>query len=161
MDKKTKKKIWEEIENSTIPEELKVLYLMANATDIMCNQTFERIKSVYARHGYVTDENELLTGINEYCKSVKRAQFHFAQRIEPQIQGATWDVYRDEDNLERAKESYNNFSVAGNELCRLILRYYDKAATNRKAFAAVFKTLAQFPSGGFIKDEDVAKYKMK
>lgn len=160
MDKKTKDKIWNDIGNSTIPEELKVLYLMANATDIMCNQTFERIKSVYAKHGYVTNENELLTGINDYCKSIKMAQFYFSQRIEPQIQGATWDVYRDEDS-DRAMEAYNSFSVAGNELCRLILRYYDKASSNREAFKAVFKTLSRFPSGGFIKDEDVAKYKMK
>lgn len=160
MDKSIKKKIWDEIEHSTIPEEIKVLYLLANTTDIMCNQTFERIKSVYAKYGYVTNENELLTGINDYCKDIKMAQFHFQQRIHPQIQGATWDVYRDEDS-DRAMEAYNGFNVAGNEFCRLILRYYDKASTNREAFKAVFKTLSRFPSGGFIKDEDVAKYKMK
>lgn len=102
MDKNIKKKIWEEIDASTIPEEIKALYLMADATETMCTQIFERIKHVWAKHGWKCNENELLTGINEYCKSVKRASFLFYQRIEPQVSGATFDI--------GGAEQYDNFN---------------------------------------------------
>ena len=65
------------IDASTIPEELKVLYLMANATELMSTQAFMRLKKVFASHGYTISENELLTGITQYCKMVKMATYQF------------------------------------------------------------------------------------
>ena len=98
MDKKVIKAIREDISKSTIPEQLKVLYLMANATEILSQQSFQRIRAVFAQHGLVTKENDLLTGINQYCRLIKMASFQFFDRIDPQIINATWGMGRDEDN---------------------------------------------------------------
>lgn len=157
------KKIRQDIKESTIPEELKVLYLMANATDIMCNMTFNRIKAVFAKNGYKIKENELLTGISQYCECVKRSQYLFFDRIEPQICNATWGMDRDEDNPDAPGngDAYTQFSRDGNELCRLVMLYIDRCAKDNSAFAKVFKTLRQMPSGGLFKDEDISKYKMR
>lgn len=156
MDKETKKAIRKEIKNSTIPEELKICYLLAEATSIMSARTFERIKSVYRRHGYITKENNLLSGINEYCEQVQRADGAFFRRIDPQIQGATFDPESDE-----GAEGYDRFSEDANELCRLVMLYVDRRSFNKEAFGKVFSLLRKLPEGGLITDEDVARYKQK
>ena len=153
IDKETKKRIWSEIEASTIPEEIKALYLLADAVETMSTQIFERIKMVYVKHGYKLNENELLTGINDYCKSVKLASFHFFQKIEPQVSGATFDI--------GGTVHYDNFNGWANELCRLTLLYLDRCAGDKEVFAKTFTMLRRCKSGGLIKDEDISKYKMK
>lgn len=159
--KETQKAIREEIGASTIPEELKVLYLMANATELMSTQAFLRLKQVFARHGCTINENELLTGITRYCRMIKMATYHFFERIEPQIMNATFSAGRDEDDMTGDTAAYDGFNQDTNEICRLILLYIDRTARSKDGFAKVFKTLRQLPSSGLIHDEDIAKYKMK
>lgn len=153
MDKETRNKIMAEIQASTIPEELKALYLMADSTETMSAQIFERIKAVYAKHGYNTNENELLTGINDYCKSIKKAQFHFAQRIEPQISGATFDI--------GGSTQYDDFHGWSNTIIRLVLKFLNACAGGKEAYPKVFTLLSKLPGGNLYKPEDFSKYKMK
>lgn len=163
MDKKTREAIRKDIEASTIPEELNVLFLLVDAVETMNAQIFERIKLVYKKHGYTIKENELLTGITDYCSMVKKARFHFFERIEPQIQGATYWRNRDEDNPDAPcdTKAYDGFHVASNELIRLVLRYLNACYEDKGAFSAVFRTLGRLPSSGRFKDEDISKYKLK
>ena len=159
--KEAQREIRAEIMASTIPEELKVLYLMANATELMSTQSFIRLKRVFARHGYTINENELLTGINQYCRFIKMATHHFFERIDPQIQNATFFAGRYEDETTGNVAAYDGFNGDTSEICRLVLLYVDRTARNNDGFAKVFKTLRQMPSSGLLKDEDIAKYKMK
>lgn len=162
-DKKTLDKIREDIGKSTIPDMLKVLYLMANATELLSQQSFLRIKAVFARYGLVVKENELLSGINKYCKLIRQATFQFFERIDPQITDATWGLGRDENepNAPGNSSALDGFNEDANEICRLVLLYIDRTARNNDAFAKVFKTLRQLPSSGIINDEDIARFKMK
>ena len=153
MDKEIRKKVWDEVDASTIPEEIKVLYLLADATETMSTQIFERIKRIWAKNGWTLNENELLTGINDYCKFVKRASFLIYQKIEPQVSGATFDI--------GGTEHYDNFNGWACEICRLILLYLDRCAGDKETFAKTFTMLRKLPSGGLINDEDISKYKMK
>ncbi len=153
MDKETLNKIWKDIDASTIPEEIKALYLLADAVETMSTQVFERIKTVYVRNGFKLKENELLTGINEYSKTVKRASFLFYNKIEPQVSGATFDI--------GGVEEYDNFNGWACEICRLVLLYLDRCAADKAVFGKVFKMLRNMPSGGLVKNEDISKYKMK
>lgn len=98
VEKERLKQIRQEIRNSTIPDELKALYMMADATELMSTQTFIRIKQVFARNGYTVNENELLTGITNYCRTIKQATFQFYERIDPQIADATFFASRDEND---------------------------------------------------------------
>ena len=158
MNKDQEKAIRESIKASSIPDEIKVLYLMANATELINTQVFERLKRIYRQHGYTISENELLTGITQYCKYVRMATFQFFQRIEPQISGATFFMDRSEGG---GSDAYDGFNGDTNEICRLVMLYVDRTARNKDNFAKVFKTLRQMPSLGIIHDEDIAKYKMK
>ena len=159
------KAIRKDIASSTIPDNLKVLYLMANATEILSQQCFQRIRAVFARHGLVTKENDLLTGINQYCKFQKMASYQFFERIDPQIINATWGMGRDEDNPDAPPvgnaSALDGFNEDANEIVRLVLLYIDRTARNNEAFAKVFRTLRQLPSAGIIHDDDIARFKMK
>lgn len=161
VSKEMQKAIREEIGASTIPEELKVLYLMANATELMSTQSFIRLKQVFARHGYTINENELLTGITQYCRLIKMATYQFFERIEPQIMNATFSAGRYEDDPTGDAAAYDGFNQDTNEICRLVLLYIDRTARSKEGFSKVFKTLRQLPSAGLIADEDISKYKMR
>ena len=163
MTKKELDKIRSDIDKSTIPDMLKVLYLMANATELLSQQSFLRIKAVFAKNGFIAKENELLSGINQYCKLIKQATFQFFDRIDPQITNATWGIGRNEDdpNAPGNTSALDGFNEDANEICRLVLLYLDRTARNNDAFSKVFKTLRQLPSSGLINDEDIARFKMK
>ena len=163
MDKDQRKAIYNDIKSSTIPEQLKVLYLMANAVELLSVQSFERTKAVFRKHGYNVRDNELLTGITDYCKLIKRASFLFEQRIDPQIIGATWGAEKDDENPDAPGDTaaYDSFQRDGNEIIRLVMLYIDRTARNQDGFAKVFKTLRQMPSSGLFNDEDISKFKMR
>lgn len=143
-------KIRADISASTIPAELKALYEIANATELISTQAFERIKGAYARNGYRCEENEMLKGINDYCKAVRKATFFFYQRIDPAINGATVK--------DGGVKAYNWFNSDTNELCRLLLLYIDRTARNNDNYAEVFETLTALPSCNIYNAEDIQKY---
>ena len=163
MDKKTRKAIFDDIGKTTIPEEMKVMYMMADATQTMVEHVYERVAQIFRRHGYNTGDNELLTGLNDFCKAVRMAGYHFYNRVEPQISNATWGIGRDDENPGGGGNSkaYDGFHEDANELVRLVMLYVDRTARNNDGFAKVFKTLRQLPSNGFFKDEDISHFKMK
>lgn len=150
MDKKMRDRIRKEVESSSVSDEIKVLYEMANATELMSVQINERIKSIYVKHGYKLGENELLTGLNNYCKAVKSASFLFEQRAHPQIADATAD----------GRGGYDRFNTDSNELCRLILTYIDRCARSDANMAAVFGFLRSLPQGGIFDDEDIDRFRL-
>lgn len=162
-NKERLKKIRADIKASTIPEELKVLYMLANAVEIISNQSLLRIKAVYARHGYNIKENDMLTGLNKYCQMQKLASNQFFERIDPHIINATWGCDRDEDdpNAPGNPAAMDSFNEDSNEIIRLIYLYIDRTARNNDGFAKVFKTLRQLPPSGLFNDEDITRYKMK
>lgn len=163
MNKKDIEKIRGDINKSTIPDMLKALYLMANATELMSQQSFLRIRAVFARYGYVVNENELLSGINQYCKLIRQATFQFFSRIDPQITNATWGIGRDEGRPDSPgnTNALDGFNEDSNEVCRLVLLYLDRTCRNNESYATVFKTLRKLPSCGMFNDEDIARFKMK
>ena len=163
MKKQDLDKIRADIDNSTIPDMLKVLYLMANATELLSSQSFLRIKAVFAKHGFVVRENELLSGINQYCKLIRQATYQFFERIDPQITNATWGIGRDENNPDAPGNSsaLDGFNEDANEIVRLVLLFIDRTARNNDGFSKVFKTLRQLPSAGIFNDEDITRFKMK
>lgn len=157
MEKDRRKEIRRDIKASTIPEELKLMYLLANAVEIMSQQSMRRLESVYVRHGYNLKENTMLTGLNQYCRFVKLASCQFFDRVDPHIINATWGVGRDADGAA-VMDSFNEDS---NEIIRLVMLYVDRTARDRGGFGKVFKTLRQLPSAGLFEDADIARYKMR
>lgn len=161
VDAKTRKAIYDDIDRTTIPQEMKLMYMMASACQSVVEDVHRRIKSVFRNHGLIAGENELLKGLNDYCKSVKAASFHFYNRIDPQIADATWGIGRDEDNPEGNPELYDGFSDDANEIVRLMMLYIDRTARDNKAFAKVFTTLRKLPSHELFEDKDIAHFKRK
>ena len=161
MDKAKKKAIHDDVRDSSIPEEMKLMYLTASACQSIVERVFQRIKNVYARHGYICDENELLSGLNEYCKTIKRASNVFYERINPQIEKATWGIGRSEDDDEGNILAYDGFNGAACELVRLMMLHIDRTANDDKAYSQVFRTLRKLPSKGVFDDKDVSRYKLK
>ena len=164
MDAIKRQAIRKDIATSTIPEHLKVLYLMANATEILSQQSYQRIRSVFAKHGALAKDNNLLSGINQYCRFIKMASYQFFERIDPMIINSTWGMGRNEDAPDSTKGDtslLDSFNEDANEIIRLVLLYIDRTAGNNTGFSKVFKTLRQLLSSGLIHDEDIARFKIK
>lgn len=139
MDKKTKIEIYNDISISSIPEEMKFMYLMASATQSVVHHVYSRIKAIYLNHGYKCVDNDVLSSLTDYCKAVKAASFHFYERIQPQIDNATWDAGW-EKGEDGALLAFDGFNAKSNELVRLGLNYMN-AADPKKMYEAVFTTL--------------------
>lgn len=161
IDAKTKKAIHDDIDKTTIPQEMKLMYIVASACQTIVEDVHRRVKSEFRKHGLIAGENELLTGLNDYCKAVKAASFHFYNRIDPQIADATWGIGRDEDNPDGNPEAYDGFNDDANEIARLLMLYVDRTVRDNKAFAKVFTTLRKLPSHGMFEDKDIAHFKRK
>lgn len=52
-DKNSKKAIRSDIEATTIAEELKLMYLMAGATQSVVEDVMKRLRSIYRKNGFV------------------------------------------------------------------------------------------------------------
>lgn len=160
MKKEILEAIHKDIDSSSIPEEMKLMYLMANATQSVVLHVYDRIKFAYLRHGYDTTENPLLKGLNEYCKTVKRAGVLFEDKIQPQIDGATWSVGLDE-NEEGNIIAFDGFNAKSNEFVR-ILQNYMNAADPEKMYKAVFTTMRRMASPEpLFENKVISHFKMK
>ena len=155
MEKDTRKAIRQDIKSSTIPEELKVLYLMASAAEIVSQQTYRRIKNVFRKHGFNVKGNEMLTGLNQYCKFIKQASFQFFERIDPHVLDATWGA---DDDGKGNPDAVDSFNEDANEIIRLILLYIDRTARNSGNSDIVFDTLNKLSSCGMFRETDIEKY---
>ncbi len=157
MEKDKRKEVRRDIKASTIPEELKVMYLLADALEIMSRRSFRRIKAVYARHGYALKENTMLTGLNGYCKFIKMATHQFFERVDPHIINATYGAA--ETETDDAVALMDSFNRDANEIVRLVMLYIDRTARDGGGAAEVFATLRRMPGLGLFSDEDIAGYK--
>lgn len=146
-----------DLDQSTIPMQVKSLYILANAVELLSAGTFMRIKGVFARRGIPCDSNELLSGLANYCRAVKMASVQFYKCVQPQIEGATFDLGH---TPEQAAEAYDTFAEDSNELVRLFLLYTDRTGGNDR-WRDVFTLLRKMPSMGYFKDEDFTRFKMK
>ena len=160
MTKEELKAIHNDIDTTSITEEMKLMYLMANATKSVVLHVYDRIKSAYRRHGYDTTENPLLKGLNDYCKTVKRASVLFEDKIQPQIDNATWGVGMDE-NEEGNILAFDGFNAKSNEFVRLLQNYVN-AADAEKMYKAVFTTMRRnaSPNPPF-ENKVISHFKMK
>lgn len=147
--------IRKEVNESTIPEMIKALYQLAGGVEILSNQCMSRIQAVFAKHGIYPKENGLLKGINDYCKFTQLATSQFFAKIEPQIQGSTFNLGEPEDGAFY----YDLFNHNSSELIRFCLLYLDRTTNDPKAYAKVYKTLRQLPSKELFNDEDFTRFK--
>lgn len=160
MTKEELKAIHDDIDTTSIPEEMKLMYLMANATQSVVLHVYDRIKSAYLRHGYITTKNPLLQGLNEYCKTVKKACADFEYRIQPQIDNATWGIGLDE-NEEGSIVAFDGFNAKSNEFVRLLQNYMN-AADAEKMYKAVFTTMRRNASPSpLFENKVISHFKMK
>lgn len=153
MNKDTRKLIREQINKSTIPDEIKLIYAIASACQCMVEHCDRRIRNVFANCGVKTAYNELLSGLNDYSKAVKMASVRFYDRIEGQIIDATYNI--------GGTESYDGFSEDANEIVRLLMLYVDRTIRDNKKAGEVFALLQEMPSLGIFKDEDIEHFKIK
>lgn len=160
MDKATLKAIHDYIDRTSIPEEMKLMYLMANATQSVVLHVYDRIKSAYMTYGYVTTDNPLLKGLNEYCKEVMKASKEFENTVQPQINNATWGVGLDEDG-EGNIIAYDGFNAKSNEFVRLLQNYMN-AEDPEKMYDAVFRTMRRMASKNpLFENKVITHFKMK
>ena len=150
-----------DLHSTSIPNEIKLMIQMANGTQAVVEDTFNRIKGVYAKHGFrPTNDNEILKGLADYCKAVKAAGFHFFNKIEPLIEEATFYGGDDDEDGMTGSQRYDSFNGAANIGVRLLMLYADRIC-NEESFGKLFKTLRQMPTRNIFSDEDIARFSNK
>ena len=149
-----------DIHDSTIPNEIKLMVQLANSCQVVVEDTFNRIKGVYAKHGFRPTNNEILKGLSDYCKAVKAAGWHFFNKIDPLITDATFYTGDAIKDGMTGVQRYDAFNGAANIGVRLLMLYADRI-DNMENYSKLFKTLRQMPSRGVFADEDIARFTNK
>lgn len=146
-----------DIHSSSIPSEIKLMVQMANSCQIVVEDVFNRIKGVYAKHGFrPTNDNEILKGLTDYCKAVRMAGYHFFNRIDPLITDATFYSGDGDDGLT-AVQRYDAFNGAANVGIRLLMLYADRVYDD-ETYGKLFRLLRKMPSRGVFSDADIARF---
>jgi hypothetical protein len=146
-----------DIHSSSIPNEIKLMVQLANSCQVVVEDVFNRIKGVYARHGFrPSNDNEILKGLTDYCKSVKAAGWHFFNKIDPLIIDATFGQGMGEDGVTPTQR-YDAFNGAANIGVRLLMLYADRICDD-DTYGKLFKTLRQMPTRGVFSDDDIARF---
>lgn len=153
MERDTRNLIKDKIDKSSIPDEVKLMYIVACACQYIVEHCDSRIRNVFASCGIKTRGNDLLSGLNDYSKAVKMASARFYDRIEGQIIGATFDI--------GGTESYDGFNGDATELVRLLMLYVDRTARDSGKAGKVFSLLEEMPSLGIFKNEDIKHFVKK
>ena len=159
MDKNTKLAIYDAIDNTDIPEEMKLMYLFASATQSLVQHVRARIGAVYYNHGFECKENELLSGIHDYCNNVKIASSKFYERVNPQIENATWGVGMTEDESGNVV-AYDGFHAKDNELIRLAMNYMN-CENAEEAYDKTFTLLRRMSTNRCFENKTISHFKTK
>lgn len=147
-----------DIHSSSIPSEIKLMVQMANSCQIVVEDVFNRIKGVYAKHGFrPTNDNEILKGLTDYCKAVRMAGYHFFNRIDPLITDATFYSGDEIDDGMTPIQRYDAFNGAANVGIRLLMLYADRVY-DEDGYGRLFKYLRNMKSRGVFSDEDIARF---
>lgn len=160
MDKTKKERLnqtTQDILNSTIPWELRVCYLLATSLELLSQDSFTRIKAMYAANNLGISDNEMLTKLTDYCKAVKQASYRFFNDVEPHVSAATFDAW---DKPEDKVGAYDCFQDDANMVARLMLLFTDRCYADEN-WRKVFELLRKLPSKERFKDEDFARFKLK
>lgn len=148
------------IHSSSIPAEIKLMVQLANSCQTVVEDVFNRIKGIYAMYGFRPNENEILKGLYDYCKSVKAAGFYFYNKIDPLIADATFYGGDEDADGMTGSQRYDAFNSAANTGVRLMMLFADRVGDD-ETYGKLFKTLRQMPTRGIFSDEDIARFKMK
>ena len=149
-----------EIHSSTVTSEIKLMVQLANSCQVVVEDVFNRIKGIYARHGFrPTNDNEILKGMTDYCKAVKSAGWYFFNKIDPLIVDATFYSGDGDDDMTPVQR-YDAFNGAANVGVRLLMLYADRIG-DEDSYSKLFRTLRQMPTRGIFTDEDIARFTNK
>ena len=158
MDREEYRAIRKELAESSAGDEMKVLYMLAGATETMSRAIFARLRGIYARHGY-TVRNDMLKGLNDYCRAVRQATFLYCDRVDSHIIEATWGAAGKAGG--DGTGLYDDFCRDANSVVRLMTLVIDRCARDDAAFSKVVDTLLALPSKGIFGDGDIRRYTLK
>jgi len=144
------------INKSTIANQLKALYLQADASLLQLNRADNRIRAVFRQMGATTKENPELKALKEYYTAVKRACFFFYEFIDKMIADATYGS-NEGDNRTLSYENWNDDS---NTFARLTLLFIDRTYHDAEQQQAIFWFIDGLKSHGQF-DENDFKYFLK
>ncbi len=78
-----------DIEATSLTEEMKMMYLLAGATQSVVENVMNRLRAIYRKNGLVIRENEMLSGLNDFCRCVRQAGFHYYNRVDNHVINCT------------------------------------------------------------------------
>lgn len=145
------------LNKSTIANQLKALYLEADASMLQLTRVKQRIDSVFFQLGVTTKENPELCALKEYFSAIKKASYYFYEFIEKMITDATWGS----NDGENRSLSYDNWSADANAFSRFTLLFIDRTFRDSDQHNAIFKILEDMESHGQFDEKDFEFFNMK
>ena len=151
--KAMKKEIFQHIAGTSVPNMMKLVFVLAKTLELLDEQTFRMIRGIFRAHGYIVRENDILSGIADYCRKRRQASASFEDRYEQMIASTTFNA--------GGVKTYDHFNEDCNEILRLVMLYLDRCAGSDSAHLQVFGLLEGMPSSGLFTKEDIQRFVMR
>lgn len=150
--RKRQKAVVEEMKKSSIPAMFRLLQLMLDACYLVANENDRRIRGYYKAFGFDVKGNDLIKGINEYCKVQKQA----ARLYFDKLANVSLDLCTDEGRVD----NFDAWRTEVNQMVRLLMMFDDRICDNAEAVKKLNEVFEQYEDKDYT-DEDYKRFFLK
>lgn len=156
FEKELRDRAWKRIDESGVPDMVKLATLMATALSTLTEHIDIDIRSQLRALGMkctpTNSEGDIIRGLRNYSEKVKAAMYWFDRDLQKFITDCTLGTY--------GVDAYDKFSHSACEVVQLLMLCVDRGEVDR-GMEKVFRSLRRLKRGTRFSDEDIAKFDFK
>lgn len=156
FEKELRDKAWKRIDESKIPDLVKLAMLTANALSILTERIDVMIRGEMRAMGVSCKssnaEGDIIKGLKNYSEKIKAAMYWFERDLQKFITDSTFGTY--------GAASWDMFMHSSAEVIQLLMLCVDRGEV-AEGMEKVFRSLHRLKAGTRFSDEDINKFDFK
>lgn len=154
--KDLRKKAWQKVSDSKIPDLVKLGMVTANALEILIEHIDRdiraEIRSMGLKCSQTNADGDIIRGMKNYSEKAKAAMYWFERDLQPFINNCTFGSY--------GVKAYDDFNHSSSEVIQLIMLCIDRGEVDG-GMEKIFRALHRLKRGTRFSDEDIARFDFK
>lgn len=154
--KDLRKKAWQKVSDSKIPDLVKLGMVTANALEILIEHIDRdiraEIRSMGLKCSTTNADGDIIRGMKNYSEKVKAAMYWFERDLQKFITDCTLQSY--------GVKAFDDFNHSSTEIIQILMLCVDRGEVEG-GMEKVFRGLKRLKKGTRFSDEDIARFDFK
>lgn len=154
--KDLRKKAWQKVSDSKIPDLVKLGMVTANALEILIEHIDRDIRAEIRSMGLkcspTNADGDIIRGMKNYSEKAKAAMYWFERDLQKFITDCTLQSY--------GVKAFDDFNHSSAEVIQLLMLCVDRGEVDG-GMEKVFRSLQRLKKGTRFSDEDIARFDFK